>query len=288
MQNSKNLRVQHARMLQVSELTSARDLCAQMPVESVLVASRISAASAVPSSQATQIWGFPAEGPLEALCWIGANVVPVALPGTDHEAALDAFAAALRTSMRTASSFVGEQSLVLGLWSRVERVWSKPREIRREQPSLAIARPPDVEPDPLVRLSRPDELPLVLPACVEMFTEEVGYSPLVGSARVYSERVRSLITSGRSFIRRGLDGIEFKAEVGALGPGIAQLQGVWVPPELRGRGLAAPGMAAVVAGARTKATPLVALYVNSYNSPALATYRRVGFEQVGTFTTILF
>ncbi len=266
----------------------ARDVCARMPVESVLIASRISASSAAPSAQPTQIWGFPAEGPLEALCWIGANVVPVLLPGTDHEAALDAFAEALRTSLRTASSFVGEKSLVLGLWSRVKQNWPQPREIRKEQPSLAIARPPDIEPDPLVRVSRGDEFDLVLPACVEMFTEEVGYSPLVGSARAYSDRVQSLITSGRSFIRRDRHGITFKAELGALGPGVAQVQGVWVPPLLRGQGLAAPGMAAVVEATRTKATPLVALYVNSYNAAALATYRRVGFEQVGTFTTILF
>jgi predicted GNAT family acetyltransferase len=63
---------------------------------------------------------------------------------------------------------------------------------------------------------------------------------------------------------------------------------VWVEPELRGRGLAAPGMAAVVELTRRQVAPVVSLYVNSFNAPALATYRRVGFEQVGTFATILF
>ena len=38
----------------------------------------------------------------------------------------------------------------------------------------------------------------------------------------------------------------FKAEVGAATPQACQVQGVWVRPEFRGQGLAAPGMAAVV------------------------------------------
>jgi predicted GNAT family acetyltransferase len=33
---------------------------------------------------------------------------------------------------------------------------------------------------------------------------------------------------------------------------------------------------------------VVSLYVNAYNLPALAAYRRVGFRQVGTFATVLF
>jgi uncharacterized protein len=66
------------------------------------------------------------------------------------------------------------------------------------------------------------------------------------------------------------------------------VQGVWVPPELRGRGLAAPGMAAVVELAREAVAPVVSLYVNEYNEAARATYRRVGFTDVGAFMSVLF
>jgi predicted GNAT family acetyltransferase len=63
------------------------------------------------------------------------------------------------------------------------------------------------------------------------------------------------------------------------------VQGVWLEPELRGRGLATAAMAAVVRLAR-KLVPTVSLYVNDYNLPARATYARVGFSEVGEFATI--
>ena len=56
-------------------------------------------------------------------------------------------------------------------------------------------------------------------------------------------------------------------------------------PALRGRGLAAPAMAAVVRLAQAM-VPTVSLYVNDYNLPARATYARVGFQEVGAFATV--
>ena len=58
-------------------------------------------------------------------------------------------------------------------------------------------------------------------------------------------------------------------------------------PELRGRGLAAPCMAAVVEQALQR-FQAVSLYVNDYNTAALRTYERVGFQRHGTFATVLF
>jgi predicted GNAT family acetyltransferase len=47
-------------------------------------------------------------------------------------------------------------------------------------------------------------------------------------------------------------------------------------------------MAAVVQATLREDAPVVSLYVNDYNRRALAAYRRAGFEQVGTFATVLF
>ena len=48
-----------------------------------------------------------------------------------------------------------------------------------------------------------------------------------------------------------------------------------------------PAMAAVVQQVQDEIAPEVTLYVNHYNAPARATYRRVGFTQKGRFATIL-
>jgi len=61
-----------------------------------------------------------------------------------------------------------------------------------------------------------------------------------------------------------------------------------VRPECRGRGLAAPGMAAVVVEASRSFAPLVSLYVNDYNAPARAAYQRAGFTETGRFMSVLF
>jgi predicted GNAT family acetyltransferase len=157
---------------------------------------------------------------------------------------------------------------------------------------MVLDHPSSLTPDPAVRRGGVDDLPLLLPACVAMFTEEVGYSPVEGGGGSYAARVRSLVASGRSFVRidEGPDGPEvvFKAELGAVTSQVAQVQGVWVPPGRRGRGLATAGMAAVVAATLRDTAPVVSLYVNSYNAAALAAYRRVGFREVGSYATVLF
>jgi predicted GNAT family acetyltransferase len=51
--------------------------------------------------------------------------------------------------------------------------------------------------------------------------------------------------------------------------------------------LAAAATAAVVQRLQQMGR-IASLYVNAYNLPARATYRRVGFTQVGCFATVLF
>jgi predicted GNAT family acetyltransferase len=260
-------------------------------VASVLAATRIEAiVTAGGGRGSATVWGMEREGALEAICWVGANLVPVC-DGDDAEA-LDAFAEAARRHGRRCSSIVGDARPVLGLWDRLQRDWGPARDIRADQPSLVIDSLSPVAADPAVRRARVDEVALVLPASVAMFVEEVGYSPIGGSPGAYEARVRSLVEAGRTFVRieDGPTGPEvvFKADLGAVSSQVAQVQGVWVAPRMRGQRLSEYGMAAVVEQALGSVAPIVSLYVNAYNAPALACYRRVGFRQVGTYATVLF
>ncbi len=280
------------RVLSQRDADAALAVCARDPVAAVLATARIEDLRAHGSAVAGgQLWGFVRAGALTAVCWAGANLVPV-LPEADEQA-LDAFAALARAQGRRSSSVVGAADAALGLWERLAPHWPRPREIRADQPSMVIDRAPDVPADPLVRRARAAEYELVLPACVRMFVEEVGYSPVTGVPGAYEARVRALIREGRSFVRIDPeDGrrptVVFKAELGAVAGGVAQVQGVWVDPEHRGRRLSEGGMAAVVVATRRDVAPVVSLYVNGYNTRALAAYRAVGFRQVGTWATVLF
>lgn len=274
-----------------ADLDEAATVCARDPVASVLAAARIEAATdAGGLTTGGSVWGVERDGALDAVCWAGANLVPVVTPG--DEEALDRFAELARRQGRRCSSIVGDAWAVLGLWRRLEAAWGPAREVRADQPSLVIDHPARVPADPQVRRSRPDDLRALMPACVDMFVEEVGYSPLTGNPGAYEARVRGLVAEGRSYVRTepgpSGDRVVFKAELGAVSRRVAQVQGVWVTPDLRGRGLASTGMAAVVAQTLGHVAPVVSLYVNHYNERALATYRRVGFRQVGTYATVLF
>ncbi len=273
------------------DLRDAAEFCAHDPVASVLAATRIeSIVAAGGASTGATVWGMERGGRLDALCWVGANLVPVC-DGEDAEA-MDAFAEAARRHGRRCSSIVGEARPVLGLWERLQDAWGPARDVRADQPSLVIDGPAAVSPDPLVRPARVEEVDLVLPASVHMFLEEVGYSPVSGNPGAYEARVRSLVEAGRTFVRvdDGPNGPEvvFKADLGAVSRQVAQVQGVWVAPRLRGQRLSEHGMSAVVEQSLGVVAPLVSLYVNAYNAPALASYRRVGFRQVGTYATVLF
>ncbi len=67
----------------------------------------------------------------------------------------------------------------------------------------------------------------------------------------------------------------------------AQLQGVWTPPELRRRGLATGALAAIC-DRLLEFSPTLSLHVNDFNQPAIALYRRVGFEHESDYQTMLF
>ena len=278
-------RPEAARLLYDRDRAAALAVCGIDPVANVFVASRIQALGLEPGRLGAQLWGFDQGGQLTSLCYAGANLVPVQATS----AAVAAFAERALRQGRRCSSLVGPSAALAELWGYLRPHWGPPRDVRASQPLMAIDGPAQIAADPGVRRVRSDEIDVLLPACIAMFTEEVGVSPLIGDGgTAYRARVAELIRAGRAFARISGGRVIFKAEVGAATSQACQVQGVWVRPEFRGRGLAAPGMAAVVTEARRAIAPVVSLYVNDFNAPARAAYLRAGFRQVGEFMSVLF
>lgn len=278
------LKLAGARTLDDRDFHQVRAVLDADPVASCMVAARVEVVGLDPWRLGGEMWGFGLRR-LEGLCFSGANLVPL----RGSRSALRAFADRALRRGRVCSSLVGPAELVLELWRELEGAWGPARDVRADQPLMAMNRAPLVEPDPLVRPVRPEELERYLPAAIAMFTEEVGVDPRLGDGGAsYRARVAELIAAGRAFARFEGGEVVFKAEIGALSRTVGQIQGVWVHPDRRGHGLGTAGTAAVADRLVRGLGRVASLYVNSYNAPARAAYQRVGFRQVGQYATVLF
>lgn len=274
------------RVLDPSDLGAALAILESEPVANAFITSRVQVAGLDPWRLGGEMWGWYADGRLRSLCYSGANLVPICATPE----AVRAFADRARRAGRRCSSIVGPAEPTSQLWRLLEPSWGPARDVRANQPLMVTQQIPDgIEPDPYVRRIRKDEMDVIMPACVAMFTEEVGISPMAGDGGLlYQARVAELVGAGRSFARIDDGQVVFKAEIGAATNEACQIQGVWVAPEFRGRGLSETGMAAVLRYALADVAPVVSLYVNDYNTAARAAYRRVGFSEVGAFMSVLF
>ncbi|WP_172191106.1 GNAT family N-acetyltransferase [Actinomyces faecalis] len=257
--------------------------------------------------------------------WATGSVIPFGLGARTERGHDGASRAQVRALADHARRRLVNRGSVFGPACDVEPVWralaeggTRSREERWNQPLLvappvaggltdrALARRPGLEwVATALRAAQPGEEPLVLPASVAMFTSELGYDPMSAGGS-YARHVDWLVAVGRSYVviddgegRLPLPGgprsVAFKADVGAVWsppgqPGVAQLTGVWTRPDLRGRGVASAALAATVDAVRRDhvgSDGTVSLYANDFNAPALALYRGLGFERVGTFSTVL-
>ena len=251
------------------------------PVGCCMVAARVAEHGIDPARIGGELW--TRLGADESLCYAGANLIPLrGAPGDMH-----AFADKAMGAARRCSSVVGRAELVLPMWQRLEHTWGPARDVREQQPLMAMASSPLCAIDPGVRRVRVDELEPYLVAAIDMFIGEVGIDPRLGDGgRGYRRRVAGLIAAGRAWARFEHGKVIFKAEVGSQSPAVGQIQGVWVHPEYRGRGLGTTGTAAVV-GSIIDSGRMASLYVNDFNTVARAAYARIGFAEVGTFATVL-
>jgi len=272
-----------ARVLGPSHAGQVSRVLASDPISSCMVAARFEQVGMNEAAMGGQFWGVG--GGRDGLLFAGASMVPLA----GDASSMRSFAQIAARRGRKCATILGQADLVLPLWERLEPRWGAARDVRADQPLLACTADPLGPVDPQVRTVRPDELETYFPSAVAMFTEEVGIDPRAGDeGRAYRARIAELIGSGRAYARFDGQTVVFKAEIGSLSNTVALIQGVWVHPQLRGRGLAAPAMAAVVRAIQHDQGRIPSLYVNAYNTPARRVYRRIGFEQVGTFASVLF
>jgi uncharacterized protein len=245
--------------------------CAEEPVERVFLediarrgVGRFSAVAA-------------ADGRLEALCHVGANVVP-----SGSGCAVFAHAAA----GSGARMVIGEERAVGELWDAARRRMPRPRDDRPGQPVYALREAPEPG-DTALRAARLLDLDLLVPACAEAHREEIGVDPLERDAEGFRWRTRQQIEEGRSWLWVEEGVIRFKAEASAWTPAAVQLQQVWVDPQARRHGYARRALADLC-GLLLRQVPAVCLFVRPENEPALRLYDSIGMTRELSYRSLVF
>ncbi|MBV9232843.1 MAG: GNAT family N-acetyltransferase [Candidatus Eremiobacteraeota bacterium] len=187
-----------------------------------------------------------------------------------------------------ANMIVGARATLRAFW-RLVRPWHpKPRLVRERQLVMMVDRSSLREYDHgvLVRHARLDDAGGVAESSAAMIEQELGYASTVATSR-FSQAVRRMIERRLWWVGTIGGQLCFFCNVGPWCERTVQLQGVWTPPHLRRRGLATAALGAICDRLLAE-SPSVSLYVNDFNTAAIALYRRVGFRHVGDFQTLLF
>jgi uncharacterized protein len=183
---------------------------------------------------------------------------------------------------------VGPRATIARYWKLISRHHPQPRLIRERQYVMMVDRAllQPYEREVVARHARMDEWTAVADNSALMIRQELEYDPRRTSPE-FTANVRAMIERGLWWVGESLGRLCFFCNVGPWGPQTAQLQGIWTPPELRGKGLATAALGAVC-DRLLELTPTLSLYVNDFNASAIRLYERVGFRTVSEFQTLLF
>jgi RimJ/RimL family protein N-acetyltransferase len=183
---------------------------------------------------------------------------------------------------------VGPRATVEAYWDLV-RLWHPPPRLVRERQFVMTIDRTRLQPydrGVTVRHARADEWTAVADNSAAMIDGELDYDPRSRSS-AFSSNVRRMIDENLWWVGVSLGRLCFFCNIGPWCPKTAQLQGIWTPPEYRGRGLATSALGAIC-GHLLEDIPELSLYVNDFNAPAIALYRRIGFQTSAEFRTLLF
>ena len=128
-------RVDERRVTLVREAGEVYRVLDEDPVGACMVASRVVEHGIEPAAIGGELW--TRQRPTESLCYAGANLIPLRGGAGD----MHAFADKAMSTARRCSSLVGRAEMVLPLWQRLENAWGAARDVREQQPLMALSTP---------------------------------------------------------------------------------------------------------------------------------------------------
>ena len=173
---------------------------------------------------------------------------------------------------------IGPRAAVQSFRARLDAAGMQPR-IARDQRYMTLERGalPPFERLPELRPSSAADYRLVFESGAAMRAEELEEDPRQSDPIAYARRVEEECRDGYTFLWIDRGGLCFRASMSARTGDAVQIAGVYTPPERRNQGLARRGMSELCARLLERSRA-ACLFVNDFNAPAIALYRRIGFR----------
>jgi len=237
-----------------------------------------------------EVWAARRGAELAAVVHLGGPSGAV-LPVGEDEAALDRLAdEALRRLpiLPRRIQVVGTRVAVDPFVRRFAAAGIQPRLHRRQiYMALEAARLPTFERLPELRVATAADYNALFESGALLRAEELEEDPRLTDAIGYARRVGDEARDGSTWVWMESGTLRFRASVSALTADAAQIAGVYTPAPLRNRGFARRALSELCLRlvGRTRG---VCLFVNDFNAPALALYRRMGFVETAEWASAFY
>ena len=235
-------------------------------------------------------WGLRRAGRLSALLYVGTASGAVLPCGNDIEglAHLGERAAQALAERPARVQVIGPRAAVAAVRECLPAPGLRLR-LERSQVYMSLSRPPGTAGalSPELRTARREDYSFLYHAGADLRAEELLEDPREVDPVAYARRVEEECRDGWTWVLRDARGLCFRAGISALTPDAAQVSGVYVPPPLRGQGVARRALGELCARLLLR-TRHVCLFVNDFNAPALALYRRLGFTPVADWASAFY
>ena len=246
---------------------------ADSPIENVAMMG-ILLEEGLPGSGYREFVGYRAGGAwLAVACFAG----DISLYATDMEA-VDVVAeyALKRTPM--IPRIIARKDVVDRFWQTLKRA-PYPLQFDRHQLVYTLDREDlRAEPEPRLRLARPEEAEDVARLASAMSFEEIQMDPFRDHPLSYLRLIEHRIRMQRYYVLEEGGTIKFQVHLNSITPYVGQITGVYTPPAYRRQGLAHRGMGEFCRQALTRA-PRLCLFVNDFNTAAIRLYEGLGFKR---------
>ncbi len=269
------------------EKRAVRELCeedrdqvmaflAHDPVQSVILRGLILDHGMCAPELRGSFYGYFAEEQLFGVALIGHQIVVFATDEAFHSFARKAVEVKARGYL-----MLGPQAQVKTLWGYLAQHGRETRRVSAQR--LYVCQKSSQQPDHL-QLLRANfaELDVITDAHAEMALEESGSDPRLSDLAGFRHRIAERIERKRVWIKIEDGKVIFKADLFSDTPETVYLEGIWVHPEYRHRGIAKSCMTELVQRLLTD-HQAVCLIANEEESAAHQVYEQAGFAQVAAY-----